>query len=176
MLIQLTTSFWAQLSMSYFTLFLWSSFRKWVLAKSSIGLGSLPRTISCKKKLLVKHSYIKEFFIKKIYVIIKKILPSTSHAKWMEWIHQYASLLNHESPCSNSPQRIETTTWNIQTLRVGYKLSKEPLWCMEVWNPSKWPYIPSLEDLFLMYISLLFFAPHTRSHATYMVEINYWLR
>jgi hypothetical protein len=134
MLIQLTTSFWAQLSMSYFTLFLWSSFRKWVLAKSSIGLGSLPRTISCKKKLLVKHSYIKEFFIKKIYVIKKK----SYHPLHMqnEWngstnMHHYWTM-NHLVLILHSGLRPPHETFRHYVLDISFSNSLYDVWRFEI--------------------------------------------
>jgi hypothetical protein len=41
-----------------------------------------------------------------------------------------------------------------------------------VYNSSKLPHHSNLEVVFLLHIFLLSFAPHTKNHATYILQIN----
>ena len=83
---QLTIKCWARLSMNYCTHFLLSLLRICVSTKCSIGLGSCPRTVTRKKKLLlVKYIYKKNK--EKNRCNKRRILSSASYAKETEHNH-----------------------------------------------------------------------------------------
>jgi hypothetical protein len=121
----------------------------------------------------VKHIYKKT--TNKKWMLKKKILPSTSHVKRMELSHRCAWQQNHEHVGSGYPYRTMTVEWNAQTSCAECIPPIQPLRHMAIWNPSKPPYYSNLEALFLLHIFWISFAPRTKNHAIYMVQITYLL-
>jgi Leucine-rich repeat (LRR) protein len=88
----------------------------------------------------------------------------------MEWIRRCAWTWNHKSLWFSSSNWTVTASRNAPTTCVGDKSPKYSPRRVEVWDPSTWPHLPSLEDLYLLHIHLLFFGHHTRNHVTWFIK------
>jgi hypothetical protein len=167
---QHNTKCWARLSTNCCTLFWRSSLHTCVSTKSSIRLGSRPRVIACKIKMLsVKYIYKKQQ-IKKMDVI-KKILPSTSQAKWTEvlvcvvtepWICKF----RFPTPdCDHHVKHSDITCW-MYSAHIVFGMYGS-------WKSFQTTTSFQLCRVLSFSYFLVFFVSCTKTHVTYMVQTNY---
>jgi hypothetical protein len=151
-------------------LFQRSAFHMCVSTKSSISLSSRPRTVACKRKLLlVKNIHIKQQ-IKKMDVIKKEYC----HLLCMRNKQNGFTNMRGNRIVNMLVPVLHTRLWMLHQMLehhfVEYIPPIQPPRCTEVWNPFKIPCPSSLEVLFLSHIYFFIsFESHTTNHTTYMV-------
>ena len=141
----------------------------WISTKSSIGLGSRPKTIACKRKLpLFKHFHI----IQHLKKICNKIESYHPFCIWNEW-NGFTGV--HDNWTMNLLVSVlHTKLWpTLEMLRHHILEYASHIAFKDVWRSKIPPHdhvFPPWTTSFFLYISLIFFVPYTINHTTWYIN------